>query len=208
MLDSITDGFQSTSGNGYRYDLLVKLTPSNNVTYIGSSRAGNMTNNQNEGHNGAMIAQIANYTQDSLTERPNLVLLHAGTNDMNAPLEPDTAPERLGSLIDQVTSACPDAAVLVAQIVPSGYAPTEARILTFNKAVLDVVEQRANAGKHVLLVDMFDALNSSTDFTDYLHPNDRGYGKMADTWYNAINVADSKGWIHEPYSRTGSNPQV
>ena len=124
-----------------------------------------MHNNQCEGHNGAVISQIASYANASLPERPNVVLLMAGTNDMNIPTDPDTAPDRLGILIDQVITACPDAAVLVAQLIHSGYVATNNRIASYNSALERVVAQRAKAGKHVLLAEaMSNALNLTTDY--------------------------------------------
>ena len=66
--DSITFGYGSTTGNGYRQDLLTLLqstyenasTSSNttqytNITYIGSILSGTKSNNANEGHSGATI---------------------------------------------------------------------------------------------------------------------------------------------------------
>ncbi|MCJ1402570.1 hypothetical protein MMC11_005790 [Xylographa trunciseda] len=199
--DSITNGYQSTDGNGYRLDLLYNLTltdSDNEVTFIGSVRAGTMANNENEGHDGAVISQIATFAQASLPERPNVVLLMAGTNDMNNPTDPDNAPARLGSLIDEIVSACPDAAVLVAQITPSGDNATNANIITYNAALPDIVAQRFDQGSHVLLVDMFTQLDTETDFADDLHPNDEGYSIMAGVWADAIAFADTIGWINPP----------
>jgi len=52
--------------------------------------------------------------------RPNVVLLHIGTNDMARPETPEEkwvdAPKRLAALLDDVLNVCPDAAVLVAKI--------------------------------------------------------------------------------------------
>ena len=56
-----------------------------------------------------------------------------------------------------------------------------------------LVKERADAGKHVRLVDMFGALTkvpnySTADFANQLHPNDAGYQVMAETWYAAIGL--------------------
>lgn len=156
-----------------------------------------MADNDNEGHNGATISQIASFAKASLPERPNVVLLHAGTNDLNEAIDPVNAPSRLGSLIDEIVAACPDAAVLVAQIIPSSNSNTEARIITYNDAIPEVIAQRADAGNHVMLVDMSAALTTG-DLFDSLHPNDGGYKKMADVWYRGLQLANGAGWITEP----------
>jgi lysophospholipase L1-like esterase len=156
-----------------------------------------MADNYNEGHPGAIITQISNYSLLSLPQRPNLILLMAGTNDMNNPTEPATAPERLGCLIDLCHSTCPDATILVAQLTPAANSDTEARIKTFNRAVPDIVNARAKDGMKVLTVDMSRYV-SAANLTDGLHPNDYGYNQMAKAWYDKIQDAMKKGWITHP----------
>lgn len=199
--DSITWGTYSTDGNGYRLDLQNDLSGSN-LLYVGSQQGGSMADNFNEGHHGATINQIAGYADASLPERPNIVLVHAGTNDLasGSPTDPyNTAPDRLGALIDKVVAACPDAAVLVAQIVHAGDADADARIQTFNDAVPGVVAQRANAGKHVMVVDMRSVTASDLQPGPHaLHPSDEGYNKMASIWFTALQAADANGWIRAP----------
>ena len=192
--DSITFGYLSPDGNGYRLQLQKDLAGSN-LTFIGSVQSGNMTNNQNEGHPGATISEIQQFAALSLPQKPNVVLIHAGTNDMNddPPEEPyATAPDRLGSLIDAVVAgASPNALVLVAQIIHAGNASSDARIATFNDAVPGVVAQRANAGQNVVIVD-FRSITAD-DLQDGLHPKEEGYLKMGDIWFSAIQAAANQG---------------
>lgn len=182
IIDSITYGFQSTDGNGYRGELFAKLSGNGNtIDLVGSVRSGSMPANSNEGHNGATIDQIASYASASLASRPNVVLVHAGTNDMNLPLDPAGAPSRLGNLIDKILVTCPDALVLVSQIVTSGSAATRANILAYNEAIPGVVAARAAKGSKVMVVDMFTRLLAPDNYADDLHPNDGGYKIMGDT---------------------------
>jgi lysophospholipase L1-like esterase len=155
----------------------------------------------NEGHPGATINQISNFSDASLPDRPNIVLLHAGTNDLNNSPATDpysTAPERLGALIDKIHTACPDATILVAQIINAASAATESRIKTFNAAIPDLVANRTQAGQHIAVVDMQSI--GTADLVDGLHPTDAGYSKMGDIWFQAIKDAASKGWICPPVS--------
>jgi lysophospholipase L1-like esterase len=191
--NSITWGWESSDGNGYRLGLQ-ELLSENTVQYIGSQRSGNMTDNYNEGHPGALIDEIANYAYLSLWEMPNIVLVMAGTNDMNTNLNVSTAPERLGSLIDEIVDACPDTAVLVAQLIPSMTKSTDARINAFNAALPGIVASRMNARKKVMEVNMDDYFGEK-DLQDDLHPSDEGYLKMAAAWYDGIQEADEKGLI-------------
>ncbi|KAG4442317.1 hypothetical protein IFR05_002168 [Cadophora sp. M221] len=202
--DSITYGFQSTDGNGYRGELFAKLSGNGNtIDLVGSVRSGSMPANSNEGHNGATIDQIASYASASLASRPNVVLVHAGTNDMNLPLDPAGAPSRLGNLIDKILVTCPDALVLVSQIVTSGSAATRANILAYNEAIPGVVAARAAKGSKVMVVDMFTRLLAPDNYADDLHPNDGGYKIMGDTWSYAIAYGNALGWISPPAAGSG-----
>ena len=112
----------------------------------------------------------------------------AGTNDLNAGNTQDpisSAPGRLGSLIDQIVKACPDAVVVVAKLVPNTGSGKPALVATFNAAVSGLVQTRQAAGAKVILADMFSAVDPS-QLGDRLHPNDNGYTGMAAEWYRVI----------------------
>ena len=147
------------------------------------------------------IAQKAVLSQAYL--RPNVILVHAGTNDLNPtpPIDPDHAPDRLGALIDQLIKYGADGTViLVAQIISARDQPdaqrTNALVQKYNDAIPGVVAQRAS-NHNVAVVDFRNSLQYS-DYADTLHPNDNGYRKMADIWFKAIQDAANKGWIKAP----------
>ena len=73
--DSITWGFQSSDGNGYRLDLQNDLSGSN-VDFVGAVNSGSMSDNANAGYPGYTIDQIAGVAPNSLPDRPNIILLH------------------------------------------------------------------------------------------------------------------------------------
>lgn len=201
--DSITYGYQSrddgNGGNGYRLQLQNDLSGSKQL-FVGSVRSGNMANSANEGHSGATISQIQGFAANSLGQRPNIVLIHAGTNDLHSsdPAESyDGAPDRLNSLINAVISTCPDATVLVAQIIHAGDAPSDSRFQTFNSKIPGIVSaQIAKGHKNIAAVDMGSV--TSNYLIDGLHPTNAGYQKMGDLWFSAIQKAASNGWIKDP----------
>ncbi|KAK0101463.1 hypothetical protein ONS95_006635 [Cadophora gregata] len=199
--NSITYGYQSTDGNGYRKHLLDKITTNGTAQYIGSVRSGNMTDNHNEGHPGATITQISAFSVGSLALRPNLILLMAGTNDMNMNLTLG-APERLANLVDMCFLACPDAVILLAQLTPAGTAAVEARVEQFNPSVASLATSREQLGKKILSVDM-PKFVTAADLKDVLHPNDVGYANMADAWYLGIQQANARGWLTPPVDGIG-----
>ena len=116
---------------------------------------------------------------------------------MNNPTDPSTAPSRLASLVDRLAGACPDAVVVVAKLVPNTEPSKLVRVQTFNAAVPGLVSARQDAGKKVIMADMFSAV-AFDQMPDKLHPNDAGYAAMASEWYRVIAAAASRGWIQRP----------
>jgi lysophospholipase L1-like esterase len=113
--------------------------------------------------------------------KPHIVLVHLGTNDFRGDIA--GAPMRLGSLVDHVVADAPNALVVVASVIV--YPGGGSAVKTFNDQIPGLVKTRADAGKHVVFVDLFTALTSS-DLSDGVHPNEGGYEKMAVGWYGAI----------------------
>jgi lysophospholipase L1-like esterase len=122
---------------------------------------------------------------------PHIVLLMAGTNDVNGNNDLAQAPARLVRLLDKIDASEPEALVVVAQLTPTRDAVLNARIETFNAAIAAELAVLAAAGRHVALVDMYTPFVETPDYqnallADRLHPNDAGYAIMAGVWYEAI----------------------
>ncbi|GIG91274.1 GDSL-type esterase/lipase family protein [Plantactinospora endophytica] len=185
--DSITDGFNVPGG--YRIDLWQKVVAGGyTVDFVGSQTNGpaSLGDRNHEGHSGWRIDQIdANIVNWLNTFQPRTILLHIGTNDIFQNRDLPNAPNRLAALIDRITTTAPDAKLFVATIVPAGSASTDAQVRSFNAAIPQIVQTRANAGRQVYLVNMYNALTAA-DLADGVHPNATGYSKMATTWYNAL----------------------
>ena len=108
--DATTWGWQPNQENGtdgYRARLLRELVRAryHSVDFVGTQHSGFMDNNDNEGHEGHTISQLQGVMRDGLQMRPNLVLLHVGTNDLARPESMaerwSDAPNRLASLYRQ-----------------------------------------------------------------------------------------------------------
>ncbi|MCJ1439756.1 MAG: hypothetical protein MMC23_000237 [Stictis urceolatum] len=195
---SITAGEGSSDSNGYRKDLLDMLVPPATIDYIGSLRNGTMAGNQHEGHSGFTIAEVGGQAPKSTPQRPNVILLQAGLNDVVHNDNLTVAPARLGTLVDQLFKACPDATVIVGNLIPNTDPTRLTRIKHFNAALPAEIHSRASSGAHVMLVDFFSALTTADLGADGAHPNDSGYMKMARVWYDAITEAVASGFIGAP----------
>jgi lysophospholipase L1-like esterase len=195
--DSITYGIDYAGA--YRVELFHDaLMDHKNITFVGDKSLddgpamvdGVAFPQDNQGHSGWTIAQIDGLIPSpALDQNPHIILLHIGTNDMYTTTNPVAqAPQRLGTLIDHIVAAAPNALLVVAQITPLQNATWEQQVQTYNAAVPGVVQMRASAGKHVLLVDMHTGFQVSTMLTlsDGIHPNQTGYNWMGDKWYGVI----------------------
>lgn len=145
------------------------------------------------------------HIDESLAQRPNIILLHAGTNDMNpdpsvsteaegAP-DPAAAAERLGNLIDKMFIKCPDATILVAMIIPTTRSAQRPQTIQYQALIPGVVQTRFAAGKHIMAVD-FSAFDTAL-LRDGIHPTDAGYRKMGSWWYDFMTQIP-KSWISAP----------
>jgi lysophospholipase L1-like esterase len=187
--DSITDGFNVPGG--YRMRLFQKaLEADKQITFVGGSMngptmVGGVTfPRAHEGHNGWTIAQIDGIVpMPALTVDAHIILLLIGTNDMYGQM-PTTAADRLAPLLDQILDASPDALLAVGTITPLTVNGS-ANIPPYNGAIPGLVQSRAAAGKHIILVDQFTGFPNG-ELADGIHPNQAGYDRMGDAWYTAI----------------------
>jgi lysophospholipase L1-like esterase len=187
--DSITYGAHSSTGGGYRFqlwtDLRVRRFP---IDFVGSIQTGPASfDRENEGHPGWTINQIAAKVVNwLLTYRPNIILLHIGTNDFVKNVDPTHAPERLNQLLNLITTTLPSATVIVAQILSLPRSTRlNAEVVAYNAAIPRIVQADAAEGKHVQYVDMYHAVPPSM-LPDQIHPNDAGYALMAKVWLYAL----------------------
>jgi lysophospholipase L1-like esterase len=190
--DSITFGLGYSGG--YRVELFRKASADNKpITFVGAVQNGptmvdgKMFPRSNEGHSGWTIDQVAGLVpMPALDMKPHIVLLMAGTNDVNLSRDLANAPKRLGALIDKISAADAKTLIVVAQITPlASRGGAMSPVTTFNKALPEVVAMRASAGKRVVLVDMNTSFPEG-GLGDGVHPNQKGYEWMAGVWYQAI----------------------
>jgi len=187
--DSITYGLGFAGS--YRVELFSKaVMTGHHITFLGSQMngpamvAGMTFPNKNEGHSGWKIDQMLPLIPSpALSVVPDIILVMIGTNDIAQSDRVSGAPMRLGVLIDKLIGAAPNALIVVATLTPLGF--SNAGVETYNAALPPVIKQRADAGKHVQLVDMYTGFPTS-ELADGVHPNQQGSARMAGVWYAAI----------------------
>jgi lysophospholipase L1-like esterase len=205
--DSITFGVGDEGNGGYRGPLFAAaVAAGKKITFTGSLANGpNTVSGQtfpknNEGHSGWGISEVTPYSggnagiatvipspafSSSSGGTPNIILLHIGTNDQGSfPATQMTSD--LTGLVDKNITNAPDALLVVAQIIPLGYGTNDV-IKAYNQSLPGIVQARATAGKHIMLLDMYTGFTPSSMLgSDNIHPNSTGYKFMADHWYTAI----------------------
>jgi lysophospholipase L1-like esterase len=205
--DSLTQGDHgdNTADGGYRPPLFhLALAHGQSITFVGQGSNGpDMVDGtafpkHHDGFPGFSIdgggpfPGITSFAADHIKMyKPQIVTLMIGTNDVASQIDLANAPTRLGHLMDVILEADPNLLLVVAQVSPSKDDMFNTRAATYNAAIPGLVKTRADAGKHIVTVDMWSAFMQNANYrTEYLndivHCKNAGYSKMADVWYAGI----------------------
>lgn len=140
------------------------------------------------------------------TYQPDIILLHIGTNDNQ--LSNGTDPGDVEDILDEVKrfedSTGTEILVMLARIIDR--VPNASYVHSLNDNVQNMALDRVNNPSNdafpdkinmvdmedgaiiIYIIDSFGTIGNGIngDMSDDLHPNDKGYLKMADVWFNAI----------------------
>jgi acyl-CoA thioesterase-1 len=166
--DSITYGMGGTEGYPSRLQRLLteRVAPSTVV---------------NEGIPGERTPGGVVRFDDVLNNNAKYMLIMEGTNDITMNYSTESIIFNLGQMIDRSISF--GTTPLIALLTP--------RKDGLNGRVADDVNPAISqlaTDKGILLVDQYSEMNASKDtyMFDHVHPNDAGYGLMAEIWCRAI----------------------
>ncbi len=191
--DSITQG--DKNHNSYRRPLGIQLRKAgyNNVDFVGSTRENfqgpsplSDFDQDHEGHWGWQVDQILERIDSwGRISKPDIVLLHLGTNDINQGQSQESTIEELRELIQRLRRINPRVKTLIAQLIPCG---DEAKIRQFNRRIVDLARNTNTQESPVIAVDQFSDFNATAGFDTYdgCHPNESGEKKMANRWFAAL----------------------
>ncbi|CAG7924390.1 unnamed protein product [Penicillium olsonii] len=203
---SITQGYKSQDGNGYRKWLRQQLRYAGwEVDMIGSRKTGTMHDNDHEGHVGYRIDQVAKIAKKSLKQKPNLILINAGTNDGLQNYKVGTAGERMDSLLTELYDAVPGTTIILSTLIPNGKKPVP--ISSISQQYRDLAAKRRAQNDSLVLAEMSTFIKS-TQLVDGIHPTADGYEEMAAVWWAAIQEADTEGFLRAPASTSTSNGTI
>ena len=196
-------GNEETGSNYLHYDTVDSLDYTDNAGFPG------ITTNENTG-----IIEILNYGWDPANHsncliggcprnylgayNPDVILLHIGTNDISAGTPAQTIINNIDSILNIVDayeiSSGKTVPVFLAQIINRAGTtcnPEHGPTIIFNNLLEDLVDSRSS--DEIILVDMeqgsglcYKLQSSGGDMVDTWHPNDAGYEKMGDKWFQEL----------------------
>ncbi|MBN1350143.1 Ig-like domain-containing protein [candidate division KSB1 bacterium] len=215
--NSITAGVDGSSvPGGYRDDLADMLTTEGvSFDFVGSLSDGSGFDADHEGHGGETAAYIYNNVAGWLTTyTPEFVLLHIGTNDIEAGTDLNTIAGSISGIIDRIYNHDHSAKIIVSSIIPRKD-DKDSLTTELNKLILDVFYAKQNSGYLVYFAGHNNVFKATPNWQTVLmsngddtHPNDSGYNVMAQIYFNALmNAINASGSsVTDNFNRTELGP--
>ncbi|MFG2134840.1 GDSL-type esterase/lipase family protein [Streptomyces sp. NPDC048751] len=158
----------------------------------------------NEGHGGELATNVAD--QNLLparlaATRPDIVVMHFGTNDVWSSIAPDRILAAYTKLVEQMRASNPDMRILVAQLIPmnpSNCTGCSQRVVDFNARIPEWARATSTSRSPVTVVDQWTGFSTATDTYDGVHPSASGDEKIAARWYPALAALLDKGVPEDP----------
>ncbi len=179
---------------GYRQPLWIDLMDAGyDIDFVGSLKAGQYAvppfDPDNEGHSGWSDSEIAADVYNFLYDNtPDMVLLHIGTNDL------DASPDGVEAILNEIDLFEIDFETRITVVLALIINRNTYSSLTslFNDNLFEMAQNRIDNGDDIYVVDMEIGagidyrLYPIGDMIDNLHPADTGYRKMANVWFDAL----------------------
>ncbi len=192
--NSITAGFGSSHGGGYRLPLFESLNADSDFgpfNFVGQLESGfGLPDKDHEGHGGFLTTQLD--VEDYLARNPaDIVLLEIGTNDLSSNSTADAIAASISDLVDRIHATAPNATILLGTLLPVIDDTKNVLASQVNLLLPDIVDSRFSRDFTIYLVDHYSRFVSNTNWqdaymSDELHPSDRGYEIMAEEWYATL----------------------
>lgn len=116
--------------------------------------------------------------------RPDVVLLHLGTNDVGRQNGVEQAAANLERIIVLLRASNPAVVVLLAQLIPGR--GLEDKIRALNARIAELAGRLNSSSSPVLVVDQFSGFDAAADTYDGLHPTAAGERKLAQRWFAVL----------------------
>ncbi|KAF3037386.1 hypothetical protein E8E12_008099 [Didymella heteroderae] len=142
-----------------------------NTDFVGTLPAqgcGFTYDGENEGHGGYLAINIA--SQDLLpgwlsSTKPDVVVMHLGTNDVWNNHSSATITTSFSKLVDQMRASKSTVKILVAKIIPmnpSGCSECGQRVVNLNNAIATWAPTKSTSASPITVVDVWTGFNTAT----------------------------------------------
>ena len=191
-------GDSITGSPGCWRALLWQQLPAAEVDFVGTmpgDGCGFPYDGEHEGHGGYLVTNVAgqNLLPGWLSaSRPDVVLMHFGTNDAWSNIPATTILNAYTTLVGQMRAANPAMKIIVAQIIPlnpPGCADCGRRVTDLNAAIPAWAASLSTAASPITVVDQWTGFDTATDTYDGVHPDAEGNAKIAARWLPAVRAA-------------------
>jgi len=191
--DSITEAF--SPHDSYRYWLWNALKSDGyKVDFVGSMHGvfdgppkDTNFDQDHEGHVGWTADQVlAHLTDWAKTYKPDVVLLHLGTNDMMLRQSVSGTVNELSKVIDTLRVANPRVAILFSKLIPN--VENQAGIDKLNAQIPRLIKSKSTKSSPIYLVDQTQNFNRVADEYDGIHPDESGEQKIATQYFNTLKL--------------------
>ncbi|TGJ88073.1 hypothetical protein E0Z10_g625 [Xylaria hypoxylon] len=203
---SVVRGDISVGNLGFRSPLRDKLAALGNpVNFVGSQRFGAFKDNDLEAYPGNRIDQIHDHaTRIVPSTKPNVFVIHVGSNDCLQKHDTPKAGKRMRDLIAYLFKASPQATIIMSSLLTNTVPNQEPCILDLNIQIRRLASALQREGRPVVFAEMHyeqglpDRPLPADISSDGTHPFDHGYGVMADIFFSAFVDADKRGFLKAP----------
>jgi Ricin-type beta-trefoil lectin domain/GDSL-like Lipase/Acylhydrolase family len=167
-----------------------------NVDFVGSlnnnGSCSQSFDGDNEGHGGFLARDIVgnnNLPGWLNSAKPDVVLMHLGTNDVWNNIATNTILGYYSTLVDQMRANNSKMRILVAKITPmapAGCSTCTQGVVNLDNAIQNWANGKTTSASPITVVDQFTGYNDSTDTIDGVHPNASGNQKISNNWYSPL----------------------
>lgn len=219
--DSITEAKWKTPGrDSYRSALWYQLRDAGytGLDFVGS-KVGVKDNpnppgdwdKDHEGHYGWRADQIVNGNANepaagrmadwAATYRPDIALVHIGSNDMNQGQSVASTLDDIRAIVAALRAGNPSVKIAVAQVIPWTKTAATDRATRALNAAMPALAEMSTASSPVVVVDQNTGYDPACNY-DKVHPKPCGQRTIADRWVRAM---ESNGWL--PGAGPGPAPE-
>jgi lysophospholipase L1-like esterase len=139
---------------------------------------------------------LADFASAFSTAKPDVVLIHYGTNDVWNGKTAASILSGYSSLIDAARAANPDVKVLLAQIIPMNVTEVTCAGCSCSNCVADIpalnsqiaawAPTKSTTASPIVVVNQYAGFDAVADTRDGVHPNAAGSVLMANQWLTAL----------------------